>query len=125
MQAYPQGSVRQFYLPTDKTKDPILAPPLFVQNVSVPGQTLSDSMTLRPVPPIVHKTMKQTVYNLLLGFPQQQKKHLSYGRTRCAKMLCDKVTVGRSVPDGTCKSISANRSFWDLPGRARSNMPPD
>jgi hypothetical protein len=70
VQAYPQGSVRQFYLPTDPTKDPILAPPLFVQNVSVPGQTLSDSMTLRPVPPIVHKTMKQTVYNLLLGFPQ-------------------------------------------------------
>jgi hypothetical protein len=70
VQAYPQGSVRQFYLPTDKTKDPILAPPLFVQNVSVPGQTLSDSMTLRPVPPVVHKTMKQTVYNLLLGFPQ-------------------------------------------------------
>jgi hypothetical protein len=70
VQAYPQGSVRQMYLPTDKTKDPILAPPLFVQNVSVPGQTLNDSMTLRPVPPIVHKTMKQTVYNLLLGFPQ-------------------------------------------------------
>jgi len=70
VQAYPQGSVRQMYLPTDKTKDPILAPPLFVQNLSVPGQTLSDSMTLRPVPPIVHKTMKQTVYNLLLGFPQ-------------------------------------------------------
>jgi hypothetical protein len=70
MQAYPQGSVRQFYLPTDKTKDPILAPPLFVLNVSVPGQTLNDSVTLRPVSPIVHKTMKQTVFNLILGFPQ-------------------------------------------------------
>src|SRR3984957_13147313 len=69
VQVYPQGSVRQFYLPTDPTKAPILAPPLYVQNLSVPGQTLADSMTLRAVPPIVHKTMKQTVYNLLLGFP--------------------------------------------------------
>lgn len=69
VQVYPQGSVRQFYLPTDPTKAPILAPPLYVQNLSVPGQTLSDSMTLRAVPPIVHKNMKQTVYNLLLGFP--------------------------------------------------------
>ena len=70
MQAYPQGSVRQFYLPTDKTKDPIKAPPLFVQNLSVPGLTLADSVTIRPLSPIVHKRMKQTVFNLILGFPQ-------------------------------------------------------
>jgi len=68
VQTYPQGSVRVFYDPTDKTKG--AAPPLFVLNVSVPGQTLNDCITLRPVSPIVHKNMKQTVFNMLLGFPQ-------------------------------------------------------
>jgi hypothetical protein len=70
MQKYPMGSVRQFYYPTDKTKAPIQTPPLFVLNTSVPGITLQDSITMRPVPPVVHKDMKQTVFNMLLGFPQ-------------------------------------------------------
>jgi hypothetical protein len=70
VQAYPQGSVRQFYLPTDKTKAPIEAPPLFVLNTSVPGLTLNDAVNLKPVAPLVHKNMKQTVFNMILGFPQ-------------------------------------------------------
>ena len=68
---YPQGSVRQTYLPTDKTKAPISTPPLFVTNVSVPGLTLNDSVTMRPVAPVVQRgNMKQTVFNMILGFPQ-------------------------------------------------------
>ena len=70
VQTYPQGSVRELYLPTDKTKAPIAAPPLFVLNVSVPALTLNDSISLRPVAPIVQKNMKQTVFNMILGFPQ-------------------------------------------------------
>jgi len=70
LQRYPQGSVRQFYLPTDPTKDPIEAPPLFVLNTSVPGLTLQDSLTMRPVSPVVQRDPKQTVFNMLLGFPQ-------------------------------------------------------
>jgi hypothetical protein len=70
LQTYPQGSVRQFYLPTDTTKDPILAPPLFVMNLSVPGLTLADSVSMRPVPPIAQRNAKQTVFNMILGFPQ-------------------------------------------------------
>lgn len=67
VQAYPQGSVRQFYS-TDASK--ISAPPLFVLNMSVPGLTLADSISMRPVPPIVQRDMKQTVFNMILGFPQ-------------------------------------------------------
>lgn len=70
LQAYPQGSVRRFYLPTDLTKDPILGPPLFVTNLSVPGLTLSESIAMRPVAPIAQRNAKQTVFNLILGFPQ-------------------------------------------------------
>jgi hypothetical protein len=71
VQKYPQGSVRQFYLPTDKTKAPIATPPLFVTNVSVPGLTLNDSVTMLPVAPVVQKAnMKQTVFNMILGMPQ-------------------------------------------------------
>lgn len=71
VQKYPQGSVRQFYFPTDKTKAPIQTPPLFVTNVSVPGLTLNDSVTLKPVAPVVQRgNMKQTVFNMILGFPQ-------------------------------------------------------
>ncbi len=71
VQKYPQGSVRQAYLPTDPTKAPIANPPLFVTNVSVPGQTLNDCVTLIPVAPIVQRgNMKQTVFNMILGFPQ-------------------------------------------------------
>jgi hypothetical protein len=67
LQTYPQGSVRVFYQPTDPTKQ--AAPPLLVMNLSVPGFTLADSMSMRPVPPIAQRNMKQTVVNLLLGFP--------------------------------------------------------
>jgi hypothetical protein len=71
VQKYPQGSVRQTYLPTDPTKDPIATPPLFVTNVSVPALTLNDSVTMRPVAPVVQRgNMKQTVFNMILGFPQ-------------------------------------------------------
>ncbi len=70
LQTYPQGSVRRFYLPTDPTKDPVPAPPLFVMNLSVPGLTLRDSVSMRPVPPIAQRNAKQTTLNLILGFPQ-------------------------------------------------------
>jgi len=67
LQTYPQGSVRQMYQTDPKTA---AAPPLFVMNTSIPGLTLSDSLALRPVSPIAQKNMKQTVINLILGFPQ-------------------------------------------------------
>jgi len=71
VQKYPQGSVRQFYYPTDLTKAPIQTPPIFVTNVSVPGLTLNDSVTMVPVAPVVQRgNMKQTVFNMILGFPQ-------------------------------------------------------
>ncbi len=71
VQKYPQGSVRQFYLPTDPTKAPISTPPLFVTNVSVPGLTLNDAVTLLPVAPVVQRgNMKQTTFNMILGMPQ-------------------------------------------------------
>jgi len=70
LQTYPQGSVRRFYLPTDLTKDPIQGQPLFVMNLSVPGLTLSDSIAMRPVAPISQRNAKQTVFNMILGFPQ-------------------------------------------------------
>jgi len=70
VQKYPQGSVRQFYYPTDKTKAPIQTPPLFVLNTSVPGLTLNDAVSMRPVPPVVQRDMKQTTFNMILGFPQ-------------------------------------------------------
>ena len=65
LQTYPQGSVRQYY-----QEGAAEAPPLFVLNLSVPGLTLADSLSMRPVMPIAQKNMKQTVFNLLLGFPQ-------------------------------------------------------
>ena len=67
LQTYPQGSVRQFYQTDPAKKD--TAPALFVMNLSVPGFTLADSVTLRPQAPVVHRNMKQTVVNLILGFP--------------------------------------------------------
>jgi hypothetical protein len=71
VQKYPEGSVRQFYYPTDKTKAPIQTPPLFVLNTSVPGLTLNDAISMRPVAPVVQRwDMKQTTFNMLLGFPQ-------------------------------------------------------
>ncbi len=68
LQTYPQGAVRVSYQPSDPTKQS--APPLFVMNLSVPGFTLADSVTVRPVPPVAQHNVKQTVVNLLLGFPQ-------------------------------------------------------
>ncbi len=71
VQKYPQGAVRQIYLPTDSTKAPIATPPLLITNVSVPGLTLQDALTMKPVAPIVQRSnMKQTVLNMILGYPQ-------------------------------------------------------
>jgi hypothetical protein len=64
---YPQGSVRFLYDTADGVSP---APPLFVQNASVPGLTLADAVAMRPVSPMMQNDMKQTVFNLLLGFPQ-------------------------------------------------------
>ena len=45
-------------------------PPLFVFNLAVPGHRLVDALNLRPIPPLVQTTnLKQTVTNLLLGYP--------------------------------------------------------
>lgn len=68
LQVYPQGSVRQFYKPEPDEK--VDSPPLFVMNLSVPGYTLTDSVSVKPVLPIAQRNMKQTVVNLILGFPQ-------------------------------------------------------
>jgi len=65
---YPQGSVRIFP-PQPNPNDN--APPLFVLNTSIPGQRLADAISMRPLSPVVHRlNMKQTVFNLILGFPQ-------------------------------------------------------
>lgn len=46
-------------------------PYLFVFNLSVPGLTTADAVTRRPVAPLIQPSdTKQTVINLLLGFPQ-------------------------------------------------------
>ncbi len=45
-------------------------PPLFVFNLAVPGHHLVDAMNLRPVAPLVQSgNLKQTVTNLILGYP--------------------------------------------------------
>ncbi len=67
LQTYPQGSVREFLQPDPKK---VAAPPLFVLNTSIPGLTLADAVTIRPSLPIAQKNMKQTVINMILGFPQ-------------------------------------------------------
>lgn len=67
LQTYPQGSVREFLQPDPKIP---AAPPLFVLNLSVPGFTLADSISIKPSLPIAQKNMKQTVVNMILGFPQ-------------------------------------------------------
>lgn len=43
-------------------------PSLFVMSLSVPGFTVTDNISMRPVPPISQRNMKQTVVNLILGF---------------------------------------------------------
>ena len=67
LQTYPQGAVREFYRPASSK---VATPALLIQNLSVPGLTLANSISLRPVPPIAQRNMKQTVVNLILGFPQ-------------------------------------------------------
>jgi len=64
---YPQGAVRMFYQPNPANP---ASPPIFVLNLSVPGLTLADSVSLAPVAPVIQTDMKQTVVNLILGFPQ-------------------------------------------------------
>lgn len=73
LQTYPQGTVREFYQP-DLSKP--ASPPLFIMNLSVPGLTLAESVTVRPVPPIAQRNMKQTVVNMILGFPQLFLDHV-------------------------------------------------
>jgi hypothetical protein len=68
LNTYPQGSVRVY--PPAANGALQATPPIFVLNVSIPGQTLNDCVTLRPAPPIVQRNMKQTVVNLIIGFPQ-------------------------------------------------------
>ncbi len=54
-----QGSVRADF-----------PPDLFVFNLSVPGLRLADSLTRRPVPPLIQeRDSQQTVINLILGYP--------------------------------------------------------
>jgi len=67
LHTYPQGSVRQFYSVPDSQ---VTSPPVFLTNLSVPQLTLTDSLSLRPAPPIAQRDMKQTTVNLILGFPQ-------------------------------------------------------
>ena len=68
---YPQGSVRVF----PKKAEPDAgeaeeAPTLFVFNLSVPNFRLADSLTRRPVSPLIHNDdSQQTAINLILGFP--------------------------------------------------------
>ncbi len=67
LHTYPTGAVRVMSQP-DPGKP--AAPPMFVQNLSIPGLTLAESISLRPVAPVSQRSMKQTVVNLILGFPQ-------------------------------------------------------
>lgn len=65
---YPQGTVRVFPAQPNPNDN---APTVFVLNLSIPGFKLADSVLMRPVAPIVQqKNMKQTVVNMILGFPQ-------------------------------------------------------
>ena len=54
-----QGSVRTPFPPY-----------LFVLNLSIPGQRVADSLTRRPMPPLVQqRDPQQTVINMILGYP--------------------------------------------------------
>lgn len=63
---YPQTRVRLFP-PQSNTADE--HPTLFVFNLSVPNFRLDDSLSRRPVPPLVQSDPQQTLINLILGFP--------------------------------------------------------
>ena len=94
VQKYPQGSVRQTFVPTDPTKAAISTPPLFVTNVSVPALTLNDSVTMKPVAPVVQRgNMKQTEFNMILGFPQLILNVPLWTQFEYAKALFPTVTL--------------------------------
>jgi len=64
---FSQGSVRVFPKQPDPNDE---APTLFVFNLSVPNFRLADSLTRRPVSPVIHNDdAQQTVINMILGFP--------------------------------------------------------
>jgi hypothetical protein len=63
----PQGRVRVF---PDLSNDNDEAPTLFVFNLSVPNFRVADSLTRKPVSPLIHNDdSQQTAINLILGFP--------------------------------------------------------
>ena len=65
----PQGRVR-VYPPQPGVEVNDETPTLFVFNLSVPNLTAGESVTLRPVSPLIHTdNSKQTAVNLILGFP--------------------------------------------------------
>jgi hypothetical protein len=62
-----QSTVREWFPPTPGAAP---APSLFIFNVSVPGLKLADSISLRPVAPLIQKeNPQQTVVNMILGYP--------------------------------------------------------
>jgi hypothetical protein len=55
---------------TQTTVRSLFPPTLFVFNLAVPGHELTDAINLRPRPPLVqNNNPKQTITNLLLGYP--------------------------------------------------------
>ncbi len=63
---YPQDRVRMYPAQPDPNDE---APTLFVFNLSVPGMKLADSVSRRPVSPLIQRDSRQTAINLILGFP--------------------------------------------------------
>jgi len=63
---YPQDRVRIYPAQQNPNDE---APTLFVFNLSVPGMTLADSASRRPVSPLIQRDSQQTAINLILGFP--------------------------------------------------------
>jgi hypothetical protein len=62
-----QSTVREWFPPTAGGTP---APALFIFNLSVPGLKLADSISLRPVAPLIQKNnLQQTVINMTLGYP--------------------------------------------------------
>jgi hypothetical protein len=63
----PQGRVRVFPKQPNVNDE---APTLFVFNLSVPNLRAADSLTRKPVSPLIHNDdSQQTAINLILGFP--------------------------------------------------------
>ena len=63
---YPQDRVRIYPAQPSPNDE---APTLFVFNLSVPGMKLADSVSRRPVSPLIQRDSQQTAINLILGFP--------------------------------------------------------